>query len=828
MEEVQKYQRNINSLTDPDRSTRLRGLQALQKEFFGGNSVTPDMLHDLFKNAFGKPLLRLFADPVEKIRETSVNFVISLVNTLGDPSSELSLIVPSISSRLNVLPFPEPAEEIRLLLVTLIEALVVRCGRAMGPFLEDIMPCIGKALTDNFPDVKRGCCSGIMHLSQLVPDRTGLNAKSVLAGLMVNFSHQHSKVRRVAVEALGALMLCDCASLLEECIPPLKLLTNDRIPSVREGLYLVVATWLEKLAPTYLRSFDAKLFPLLLAGVTDETPELRTLSVELLDKLGHFRQQLAISLGEDLSMADTPFIANPPPPFIARPNLGLRYTLRRLLDAVLPPLLSELADWKVQDRVRAAGVLHTLLVCVEEDITRHLDVVLQHVYKTCRDDELAVATQILQDVKLIGTFVSPDQSIPLILDHLRGSTQVQQSPAYRSSCLLILGAVLEGMESDKLAGHLSPLVGVFAEPDLCRSENPDLLAQLAGAVAQTIATAGPLCAAERKRLFSVLLSLESAPELPAIRGSAKSSMSLLANLCGLRSAEDLYDQHLAEVLPELISDHYNWHKHSSQRFMFDTLLRNAGAGVAGHWPVITTVMCEAGHSQKDVEVRMDIFALLESFILDPKLHASIAPHLPKLLNDLLIPNAVWKAGKSQIKIRKASIVCLYQILEQPNLMSSMSLLPNMDQLLPVIKSCMDDDWAPDLRFAVCRLVDRMLTVMKGVITDDQLRDLYPELLKRLDDSNDGIRMEAARAMLSFFSCLPSDWSPSLFQYIVKTLFVHLDDPSEQIEACMIELLRAAAKHNPQLFIEEGVNALAKHRHPRRCEEVLQYARSLSS
>lgn len=61
------------------------------------------------------------------------------------------------------------------------------------------------------------------------------------------------------------------------------------------------------------------------------------------------------------------------------------------------------------------------------------------------------------------------------------------------------------------------------------------------------------------------------------------------------------------------------------------------------------------------------------------------------------------------------------------------------------------------------------------------RELYPELLKRLDDSNDVVRVAACKCFVSYFKALPAEWSGSLFRYIVSSLFIHLDDPERLVQ-----------------------------------------------
>jgi len=70
----------------------------------------------------------------------------------------------------------------------------------------------------------------------------------------------------------------------------------------------------------------------------------------------------------------------------------------------------------------------------------------------------------------------------------------------------------------------------------------------------------------------------------------------------------------------------------------------------------------------------------------------------------------------------------YNIIESENLMKCIK------ELLPPIKTCLSDDWAPDLRFATCSLCEKVLLHTKDLLTYEELHDLYPALLERLDDS----------------------------------------------------------------------------------------------
>jgi len=71
---------------------------------------------------------------------------------------------------------------------------------------------------------------------------------------------------------------------------------------------------------------------------------------------------------------------------------------------------------------------------------------------------------------------------------------------------------------------------------------------------------------------------------------------------------------------------------------------------------------------------------------------------------------------------------------QSKLISEESLFQCVSDLKPMLKTCLNDDWAPDLRHHSCVLLEAVFTTLKEILPDLDLKDLYPHLLERLDDS----------------------------------------------------------------------------------------------
>merc|ERR1712137_491790 len=116
--------------------------------------------------------------------------------------------------------------------------------------------------------------------------------------------------------------------------------------------------------------------------------------------------------------------------------------------------------------------------------------------------------------------------------------------------------------------------------------------------------------------------------------------------------------------------------------------------------------------------------------------------------------------------------------------------------------------------------------MRPVVSGEQLREIYPDLLKRLDDSNDKIRVVVCDALRTFFECLPKNWSRSLFEYMLKTLFVHLDDTNTEIQRGVYTALETAMSQDAATFVREAQAAAAKSVHSRQCENLARQAMSL--
>jgi hypothetical protein len=301
----------------------------------------------------------------------------------------------------------------------------------------------------------------------------------------------------------------------------------------------------------------------------------------------------------------------------------------------------------------------------------------------------------------------------------------------------------------------------------------------------------------------------------------------LASNCDIATAGDLFSIELSALLDEMQEDYEAWDKHTPDRFIFDMLVRRAETAVVDHWETILMIIASNIDHDKDFELRMDMLSLTEHFLMQSSLHSTIVFYGEIILKMILLPSLAWRVGKPNVSIRKGSIVCLIKMIELA-LVDPEKLYGCNKQLVTVLKCCLDDDFASDIRFAAVVVCRHLLTYLTEQYEKDDYDLIYPELLKRLDDAQDAIRLETCKVFEIFFDHLPNPWSSSLYEYTIKTIFVHLDDPSEVLQQAVITVLEKAARVQTEEFIVQSADFARKSARPALCKSLTDYAQKLRS
>lgn len=108
----------------------------------------------------------------------------------------------------------------------------------------------------------------------------------------------------------------------------------------------------------------------------------------------------------------------------------------------------------------------------------------------------------------------------------------------------------------------------------------------------------------------------------------------------------------------------------------------------------------------------------------------------------------------------------------------------MEELLTQLRSTLEDD-DRDSRLLSCRILLHMFTTVGRQLDQDRLHNVYPDLLKRLDDSVDDIRIAAAQAFTAYMDCFRDNYDVILYQAHIEAIYsgllIHLDDSNSSIQ-----------------------------------------------
>lgn len=165
------------------------------------------------------------------------------------------------------------------------------------------------------------------------------------------------------------------------------------------------------------------------------------------------------------------------------------------------------------------------------------------------------------------------------------------------------------------------------------------------------------------------------------------------------------------------------------------------------------------------------------------------------------------------------MACTYTLLER-GLASKPCLFQTGPQILPVLKSCLDDDDATT-RNLVCLALQYLFMALPNSLSDQAVNELYPEILKRLDDSNDLVRRSGCATFIGLLGCAQKDsFKGTPIDYSLDCLFVHLDDPEREIQEAVYRAIEATIPIDQSLVLKKAKEHRMRHRSPHYCDQLI--------
>nr|XP_028561739.1 dynein assembly factor 5, axonemal isoform X1 [Podarcis muralis] len=815
----QAVSRHLDRLQDGSRQSRLQALAGLRAAVLE-RPLPPPVLQEVFAKEMLRPLARcLVADPAERCRELALELTRHGVSQGSRPEQALPFLVPALAQRLGLPPGEgEPCEELRLGLLQLLSLLLQACrGDALAPYLPELVRALRSALLDPYPQAKREGCAGAAACAKAMPDTFHMQSESLINPLMQAISHQHYRVRVAVIQATGAVIQYGNVKSLDDVLSHLAQRCFDEIPQVREAVTSVTGEWLLHLRDRY--SYFHKLIPLLLSGLTDEIHENKELALTYWKKVGsQWEKENENDIKDKLD-----FYIVPPyyPPGLTRPDLGCRELVIRNIFKILPGLCHDITDWVEGTRIKASQLLVILLQHVEDHITQHMELLLRTLYRVCSDEESNVTRNCVNAAELIGAFVSPAVSLKLITSDLKKVPM----PSY----LMVLAAVIRGSPRKVLQPHLVDLASTLDCPEIRqRSEEVFYMEQLLCCVEALIDVCQEDCKEVSLQLTKVLVTITAIPTSGPLHVKLEEAMDSLAQVQHLEGAVGLYQQHISQLMEWVSSTHDRWTCFSPELLQFDVIATHSGPTIGKALRDFILILKTCLQTSRDPRMRLKLFSTLSQLLQKPNetvnSQGQFCNYLEILIKDILAPNLQWQAGRTAAAIRTTAVSCLWALIYS-ELLSPEEMLKAEDVLMPKIVATLEED-SKMTRLMSCRIISIFLD---GCIKQFELSKIYPELLKRLDDSSHEVRLAAANALLSWFKCINNDEKKALLktniEFLYQELLVYLDDPDQNIQSAVLDILKEGGVLYPDSLAKEIEAVVRKHRSPAYCDQLLLHIES---
>ena len=824
------------------------------------------------------PLLaQALVDPADKCRERAAALVRGLVAGVADPGPLLAAALPVLARRA-VVPSAdgEPVEEIRLQHVAVLAAALESPGGAKAA--RQLVSCatglLCGAVRDPYSELARAGCACTVGFARCVaPDAaSAAHAVPALVDALSQgggaLTHRHAAVRGAGIAALDTLVHSggQAGETLLRAVPPCRALVHDASPAVRAALLQAASSWLA--SPSIVPDADAPhVTSLLLLGCTDDAADVARTALDGLEMAAGSR------LGDSMTDADAAASVRLPPAFSRRPSGACRALVTPQLPVLVPAALADLKGWSPALRATGARLLLACLVCAEGGADDVLGAVVPALVHAVADSSPEQAALVVDIVHVVGTHARPALWLPLVSESVAGSEQAV-SHARRANGLVVLSSLLqsclmqltpEDIRHVAWALTCAPLVESATQHGAVRMQAAVAVATLVQALLRTCGEPAAALAPVAPSLFATLLtlrtrvSMDGLAEEDATVGNgthfdgqqphadpASDTADIGLHHLDVATGGTLYASQAGAFLRALAPEASTWRSPTSRGFLaLCALLRTAPPHAMGPHAVtlahiLASCCASALQLAKGGDLNAGALGLAALRALDATLEsaphaAALAPGCPSLLRDTLVPNLVWRAGRTAAATRYAALVACGTLLRSGALEAAqLEQVLGTTSLVTSLCSCLDDDYYVDMRLGAAHCADLCLRACGPTLLPAHRALVFNELIKRLDDSRDDVRVASAQVLTTFvtrtvhplLSTVPpasedvTPWTATHLPRLLASLMVHMDDDQAAVRASASEAATAAARLLPADAARAVAAAQAAARHKDAYEAVL--------
>ena len=333
-------------------------------------------------------------------------------------------------------------------------------------------------------------------------------------------------------------------------------------------------------------------------------------------------------------------------------------------------------------------------------------------------------------------------------------------------------------------------------------------------------------------LFKIGITVDGLSMNPELQESANQFINKLASVLEI-SRSDLFKKELGPSLKSMKLECEDWTANSFRVNVFSKLLNRSGTASGFYPDLIISIFHDVLSKEVEPELKLKMFLTLSKLLYDVKntldSQNDFKQFVLKLVLELISPALKWKAGRKSEAVRIAATTSLWSVfssktLDPKDLWSTdlaSKLIPSMNRLL--------QDEAIRIRIFICQSFKHMFDQSKTLIPMEYLVKISKELMNRLDDVNDEVRLACLDALSSVVQCLPSVGVDQLEQHmkeVYEKLLLHMDDANENIRNAALETLKITGRTCPKLAISLTTKASEKQIHKEPCHKLLNHFQNL--
>ena len=454
----------------------------------------------------------------------------------------------------------------------------------------------------------------------------------------------------------------------------------DHTPQVRRKFAEVCGHWLLSFPDRY--SYFYKLVPLLLTCLEDSVPEVKATADEAWLRAGE--QWLEENKMSDQQLKDEhDFFTEIPdhyPPDIIRPNIGCRKLVARNQHMILPCIRNDLRDWQDETRVKASQLLYLVLYHSENEVTMHIEKVIDSITVAVKDDLQEVVKYGFKSSEVLGYMVEPKIWAPLVLPRL----PEQEEP---SAILHALSGLVAGSERLALRVCLEDICISISQDSICQTFDENCQRRILDVVGQILVTSREDCGGTDTSgyLFKTAISVLGSGMSDPVIERARECIAGLGLLCPHKSKETLFKQHMGIMLKRLEETVSTWSSSSHDKNIFEALMAESGPAVGFFTERVVSILRKAVDEENVAETRLKLFIMLAKMMLNLKhtfdSQGQFGVCVMGFVEDIILPSLKWRGGHTEMAIRAAATSSLLCVVLALSKSSSAAESSSLDTLL---------------------------------------------------------------------------------------------------------------------------------------------------